>query len=148
MDDVPVAGRHVELAAQLGDRFLFGRGRGLVVRFSFLLGNFLGHLIDDFLGGSVGQRLGTLLLHLFLVLLEGLFLGVVFVAHDVSLLQMGPDRRRNPPAVSCGRVRRSQPKINALSLPNPKSSRPAKSMIAATNTTTTTKYVQVSDPVG
>ena len=132
-------GGHVELAAQLGDRFLFDRGRGLVIRFGLLLGDLLGHLVNDFLGGSVGQRLGTLLLHLFLVRLEGLFLGVVFVAHDVSLLQMGPDRRRNPPAASCGRVRRSQPKINALSLPNPKSSRPAKSMIAATNTTTTRK---------
>ncbi len=139
MDDVPVAGGHVELAAQLGDRFLFGRGGGLLLGRGILGGDLLGHLVNDFLGGSVCQRLGGLLLDLFLVLLEGLFLGVVFVAHDVSLLQMGPDRRRNPPAVSCGRVRRSQPKINALSLPNPKSSRPAKSMIAATNTTTTRK---------
>ena len=148
MDDVPVAGGHVELAAQLGNRFFLDRGRGLFVGFGFLLGDLLDHLIDDFLGSSVDKGVGGLLLHLFLVFLESLFLGVLFVAHDVSLLRVGPDRRRNPPAVSCGRVRRSQPKINALSLPNPKSSRPAKSMIAATNTTTTRKYVQVSDPVG
>ena len=144
MNDVPLAGGHVELAAQLGDRFLFDRGRGLFLGRGFLGGDLLGHLLDDILSRS----LDGLLLDGFLGGFEDLVLGVLFVAHGVSLLRVGPDRRRNPPAVSCGRVRRSQPKINALSLPNPKSSRPAKSMIAATNTTTTRKYVQVSDPVG
>ncbi len=70
----------------------------------------------------VGQRPALSLLHL-PVRLEGLF-EVVFVAHDVSSANGAEETRLQCPA---GRVRRSQPKINALSLPNPKPSRPAKS---------------------
>ena len=89
VDDVPVAGGHVELAAQLGDRFLFGRGRCSLFLFhflgrDFLGGNLLDHLVDDFLSSSVGQGFGGLPLDLFLGFLEDPVLAVLFVAHDFS----------------------------------------------------------------
>ena len=119
VDDVPVAGGHVELAAQLGDGLLFRRGRGGLVLSAIpgggvssgglvlsvipgggvssgglvLSGLLGGDLLDDFLNDlqslAVGQRLGGFLLNGLVGSLEGLGLGVVFVGHDYSSCEWG-----------------------------------------------------------
>ena len=113
VDDVPVAGGHVELAAQLGDGLLFRRGRGLVlsailgggvssggllsggflsgdhVLGGFLGGDLLDHVLNDLQGLAVGQCLGGFLLDGLVGSLEGLGLGVVFVGHDYSSCEWG-----------------------------------------------------------
>ena len=91
VDDVPVAGGHVELATQLGDRFLFRRGRGCFFGGAILGGLVLGGLLLGSLnlsggvgGGLFGGRRGGVQLGF-----DGQVFGVLVVTHDYSSWKWG-----------------------------------------------------------